>query len=325
MRFLATLVLLLSLTSVAGAQRLRRDVPPLNDPTPFPKIQAVIDSTWRDGDMRPVRWEFFEGFSPGGSRDLPAAAVARASAFVDDASRGRMIVFIGATDPMRFHEQRRKVNHMFNYTLGLARAAWLHQATGHRGMVATHVVQNDRRGVYVVEVERERGRGADEPVAGVLPTSTNTVGGDIGDFGEIFFTPHVGLTYVVAGDENYVAPQVGLGIRKGNYALWMAYGRTFGGEDEDRIMTSGLRIGPDFGGPFFQLQFVDARKLVTWFDEYTARAVGGTAGIGFGFRPEPIDLTLHAGVGFFNAVTPDELEDEWEIGFHLGASLGFTY
>src|SRR5438105_1646796 len=74
--------------------------------------------------------------------------VRAASDALDAMPHGRQTVLIGATDPMRFHDTRRKVTHMFNYTLGLTRANYLNQLTGNRAVVSTTVLLNDRRGVY---------------------------------------------------------------------------------------------------------------------------------------------------------------------------------
>ncbi|MGH2400901.1 MAG: hypothetical protein ACRDF6_13780, partial [bacterium] len=308
-QLLAILVLCLAAASQVAAQPQGVSAP--RDTASFPKVNAVVDSMF-DGRMRAASVAFFEGFSPGGSRDIPEAEVARLGQTLDDMPRRdrRARVLIGATDPVRFHRTRQNLTHMFNYTLGIARANYMNNMTGNRATVSTHVILNDRRGVYLVDLERvEDARGVsdhDHPYAALDHAH---------DFpAEVRFNPHAGVVYLRAGDEDYFSPQVGLGIRKGNFSLFAAYGRTFEDPDDDRIMTSGLRVGQE-EGLFFQLGFVDARKLIPHFDEYTARAVGITAGAGFGWRPRPIDITLTGGVGGFNVVTEDELKDEWEFGF----------
>lgn len=297
-----------------------RNEPPMHDPTPFPRIDAVIDSTYR-GRMEVVDVQFVGGFSPGGSRDIDAGELQRAADLVRQAGRerDRDIVFIGATDPMRFHATRAKLTNLHNYTLALARANYIKQRTGLRGMVSTDVLLNDRRGVYVVTIQR---RDRDDVVA---------IGGDIPDSWddemagrEIVFNPHVAVAYVRAGGTDYTAPQVGIGIRKGNYALFTSYGRTFRDPDDNRVQTAGLRIGDD-DGVFGQLMFIDARKLVPYFDQYVHRAVGGTAGLGVGWHPAPLDVVLNGGIGAFDVVSPDALKNRWEFGFNLGFGIGFTY
>lgn len=311
----------------AGAQRVR-DLPPLNDPTQFPRVEAVIDSTYR-GRMRVVDVQFFEGFSPGGSRDIAPADVDRAANIIGNADRRHDIVFIGATDPMRFHETRRKLTNLHNYTLGLARANFLNQMTGSRGVVSTSVIMNDRRGVYVVTVEPRTGSDLAEHTH---PYAALDHGHEF-DAHEVKFSPHVAATWVRVDDEDYFTPQVGLAARKGRYSLFMDYGRTFRDNEEvdglvetgdDRVMISGLRIGQE-QGLFFQLAFVDARELIPYLDMYTSRAVGGTVGLGFGWHPEPVDVMLHGGIGLFDSVTPEQLDDEVEFGFHLGLGVGFTF
>ncbi len=323
MKRIARLLLALAcVCSARGASAASGGQNPMHDTTPFPRINAVIDSTYH-GHARVDEVRFFEGFSPGGSRDIPGDMVRACSDALDNVSRDRQAVLIGATDPLRFHDTRRKVTQMFNYTLGLTRANYLNQLTGNRAMVSTTVLLNDRRGVYLVTVmpndhEGEKMIAAGGPEGGPYAPLNHEHASDI------TFDAHAAGLYVRAGDMDWGGPQIGLSVRRGHYELFTEYGRTFGDPDDNRMQSAGLRIGGP-NGFFWQLQAIDARKLIVYLDTYTARAVGGTLGLGWGWDTAPWYLNLNGGVGVFDVVTRDQLKDETKVGFHLGATAGFSF
>ena len=296
---------------------------PMHDTQPFPRVNAVIDSTYR-GHARVVDVRFFEGFSPGGSRDIPGDQIRAASDALDAIPRNQQGVLIGATDPQRFHDTRRKVTHMFNYALGLTRANYINQLTGNRSVVSTTVILNDRRGVYLVTIESTDHEG-EKMIAAGGPTE----GGPYAPLNhthpsELMLDAHVSGFYLKVGHMDYGGPQVGLSVRKNRYELFTEYGRTFGDPDDNRIQTAGLRVGEPVGF-FWQIEAIDARKLVTWLDMYTSRAVGGTGGVGFAWNPQHFYLNVNGGIGGFDIVVPQHVKDRWQFGFNLGATAGFTF
>jgi hypothetical protein len=303
-----------------------RDLPPIEDTTAFPRVEAVIDSTYR-GHARVVHVAFVNGFTPGGSRDIPGDQVRAASDALDDVAREHQAVLIGATDPMRFHETRRKLTNMFNYTLGVTRANYLNQVTGNRAVVSTSVILNDRRGVYVVEIEPAE---AGVPIAaggpGAMPGNESSPGAELEREGAepLTLDAHLAGVYLKAGRMDWGGPQAGLSVRRGRYELFTEYGRTFGEPDDNRMQTAGFRVGAPVG-LFWQVEAIDARKLVVYLDQYTSRATGGTLGIGWAWSPHPFYLNLNGGIGPFDVVTPDRLKDHWEFGFDLGATAGFSF
>lgn len=308
-----------------------RDLPPMNDTAVFPRVEAVIDSTYRS-HARVVHVTFVEGFTAGGSRDIPGDQLRAASDALDGIPREHQAVLIGATDPMRFHETRRKLTNMFNYTLGITRANYVNQLTGNRGVVSTTVILNDRRGVYLVEIEStEPGVpiAAGGPVNNVSQPTPENAGGPWAPLNhehaqDIWLDAHVAGVYLKAGHMDWGGPQVGLSVRRGRYELFTEYGRTFGDPDDNRMQTAGFRVGAPVG-LFWQVEAIDARKLVVYLDQYTSRAVGGTLGLGWAWSPHPFYLNLNGGIGPFDVVTPDRLKDHWEFGFNLGATAGFTF
>ena len=300
---------------VRRAQADYSDVPRM-DRTPV--SDATFDSLYTRLGHRIVDVRFFEGFSAGGPRDIPESEIDRARDAVANVPRRTVARWHGATDPERFHQTRKKITDMFNYTLGLARAHYVNTRTGKLGDVSTDVVLNDRRGVYLVVIEP----GEREPRAIAGPVSDEFASMDRDEPWTL--GPTAGLIYLHADGIDWFTPNAGVMLRKGKYSLYANYGRTFEDpDDDDRVMTSGLRVGDPL---FFQAGFIDARMLIPFFDEYLDRAVGGTVGLGYAFHPgKSWDINVNGGVGIFNMVTQDELEDHWEPGVTAGANVGFTF
>lgn len=284
------------------------DASPTEVPDRTPRSYAVFDTLFAHRGERVTEVFFVHGFSPGGSRDISAAQLARIR------PGGYLI---GATDAERFDGRRntRHLSQMHNISLGIARANFVNAKTGYRSTVLPQVIfNNDLRGVYQVFTVPVTPARKDTVVVLQREIIREHPAEPVSFFRHV--KPFVGLTLLAGDGGSYFTPQVGVAIVAPPFMpfdwIYVSDG-WIPDERGDRIRTAGVQFGERglFGRIGFRGGWTVDRDTELSFD----KAVGGEGSIGYAWKYADASVTL----GSYHFSSVSNRQGEWQPG------IGFLF
>jgi len=244
------------------------------------------------------------------------------------------IYFVGAATPRRFHNTTPRMTDLNNASLGYARAGALCDTLGNPGRTISQAVRDCwKPGVFIARVylpPTKTTESTKDTVVIVHETKTERIEVVQEQRSDTFaIGPTIGVVYVNVDGNDFLSPSIGGVVRHDNVVLFMSDGRTFEetrreeGRD-DRLRYGGIRFGQPTG-LYWGFTYLDARRLMVEYDQYTYRAVGGTVTGGYQRSGAHLYGNLGVGVGMFNLVTPAKIDADWKPGFAAMASVGLTF
>jgi len=281
---------------------------------------------------------FLSVYAPGDIKHLPKFAEAIADAFL---RRGSDVcdydnIGVGCSSIMRGDPDitlgRPRVNDRDNTSYALYRPLQLSQKLGYRFKPVAQVIEGfpparpseiqTGQGVLLIRVFKV-------PVAYTRPAKDTLTVLQEQRSDAFAIGPTIGVVYVNVDGNDFLSPSIGIVIRHDNVMLFMSDGRTFEetrreeGRD-DRLRYGGIRFSQPTG-LYWGFTYLDARRLMVEYDQYTHRAVGGTITGGYQRAGAHLYGNLGVGLGLFNLVTPAKIDADWKPGFAAMASVGLTF
>ena len=279
----------------------------------------------------------FNGFSLGGSDDLPAVEADRLRALVSGIGPNQWLFVQATADTTRWHGQRKKDNHRLDVSVAIARTLWgLDHLDRKRVTTLPPRLSATERElvVYVATYDEtvipfpaQAQPVAQEPPAPSPVPETMVVR-------EVESSPlgiglEAGMALLSAGDLTMATPAVGLVFEKKEVRLDFAVGWSPSGDNElgdlaDATAQATLSWFPRGGhfGPF--VGWVAGSEFVRDVAEYVlfahGPALGGTARAHYWV----LDGSLRIGYARVNLDELDQ-ENDWSNGFVLNIQAGMVF
>jgi len=268
----------------------------------------------------------FDGFSIGGSDDLPAGEAERLRGVVADLGPNQWLFLQATADTTGWHDYKQKEDHRLDVSVALARSIW-----GLDNLKRKHItllppkLADTRRGlaVYVATYDEEiipfPAQPAPPPAPVVIRERENPY--RIGLEG--------GLGFLRTGGISMTTPTVDLVVEKEEVRLDVGIGWWPAGENEIGDLADGsakvtLAWFPHGGaiGPF--IGWASGSQFVREVTEYVLFAHGPTVGVIARGHWRMLDGALRAG---YARVSLDELnqDERWANALVLGAQVGKVF
>lgn len=277
-----------------------------------PGLAAIVRSMYGPNAEVVCTW-MYEGFSDGGSNDLPEGTIAIAKSDVAKLDADLRLLIVAGSNPLRYDRKygghNPKISAKSNAALRLDRAQWFNAQIGYRADVYPPGLANDRKAVYLIAVRVPEVRAPERVIVCVEHTPTA--------FPD-WFRAGAGWTGVQC-------QQLDVGLPMASLAAGWNLGRTTSigayaaggvnlGSPNDRTMHAGVELKP-LPAMFFRLGYRNGAVEIPGDGHSLARFEGPE--FGAGLRSGVLEIGLYASPGKYADVNDRRWRDETLVAIEV--------